>query len=73
MPRDSISQGESCVSPLASHQGLSALEIIQDCLEKAKGMLPGLLECACPPAGLLLHQQLSLLDDLLDIALSACD
>jgi hypothetical protein len=57
---------------LSSHQGLSHAEIVQDCLEKSKALL-----CLCvqtDPNSILLtpislHQYLSLLDDLVTIAL----
>jgi len=57
---------------LSSHQGLSNTEIVQDCLEKSKALL-----CLCvqtdpnsiPLTPASYHQYLSLLDDLVTIAL----
>jgi hypothetical protein len=59
---------------LSSHQGLSHAEIVQDCLEKFQALL-----CLCvqtdpnsiPLTPASYHQYLSLLDDLVTIALYA--
>jgi hypothetical protein len=60
------------LSSLSSHKGLSHAEIVQDCLEKSQTLL-----CLCvqidpnsiPLTPASYHQYLSMLDDLVNIAL----
>ena len=69
MARVIVSENADVV--LCSHQGLSPAEIVQDCLEKMKALLlictSGFDISSLPLASQ--HQYLSLMDDLVELAL----
>jgi len=73
MSDDIVSDHPPKISPLSSHEGLTSKEILQDCLEKAQALLSALIFSDDSKSSLRFHQLLSLLDDLVCLALGCCE